>query len=344
MVNRFFVSLFILCFLSFNALAVTGDNPFAKNESLNIGKDIAWNIDKQDMTATKTVNDNKGTYYHLQYDNKQLKLSISNDANGNNPKQFSQLEVKDVSIDGVESPLFKWCLTNQERHNRFLQQGLSVKKNVCVIDGNAGTFIINLNKDTLLSLQSGNRLLILLKPFRTPLELNYDISDFRDMYLALNARPESPVVKPVSAAVVATKPSKKCWAGPPAQYKNIKSVEYDCNDVSAKLDAETWVTRLVNQEKVKEQKLAAEKEKQLKLAEEKKQKELAEKMKLEEKKRLEAEAIAASEAKQAAISDEITEKMISMCDKFWSKGEHRCYCQKYIEHAPASIKASSTCE
>jgi hypothetical protein len=345
MFNRFFALLFILCLFSFNASAVPDDNPFAKNESLNIGKDIAWNIDKQDLTATKTINDNKGTYYHLQYDNKQLKLSISTDANGKDPKQFSQLEVKDVAIDGAQSPLFKWCLTNQERHNRFLQQGLSVKKNVCVIDGNAGTFIINLNKDTLLSLQNGSRLLILLKPFRTPLELNYDISDFKDMYLALNAKPESPVMQPAAAAAaVVAKPSKKCWAGPPPQYKNIKSVEYDCNDASAKIDAETWVTRLVNQEKVKEEKLTAEKEKQLKLAEEKKQKELAEKSKMEEKKRLEAEAIAASEAKQAAISDEISEKMISMCDKFWSKGEHRCYCQKYIDHAPESIRASSTCE
>jgi hypothetical protein len=344
MFNRFFASLFLLCFFSFNVSAASGDNPFAKNESLNIGKDIAWDIDKQQVVATKTVSDEKGTYYHLQYDNKQLKLSISNDAKGNDPKQFSQLEVKDVEIDGVQSPLFKWCLTNQERHSRFLQQGLSVKKNVCVIDGNAGTFIINLNKDTLLSLHNGNRLLIMLKPFRTPLELKYDISDFKDMYLALNAKPEALAAKPVAATTAATKPNKKCWAGPPAQYKNIKSVEYDCYDASAKLDAETWVTKLVNQEKVKEQKLAADKEKQLKLAEEKKQKELAEKQRLEEQKRAEAAAIAASEAKQAAIGGEITQKMISMCDKFWSKGEHRCYCQKYIEHAPASIKASSTCE
>jgi len=345
MFNRFFATFFILCLLSNTAAAVSGDNPFAKNESINIGKDIAWVIDKQNVIATKTINDNKGTYYHLQYDNKQLKLSISNDAKGKDAKQFSQLEVKDVAIDGVQSPLFKWCLTNQERHNRFLQQGLSVKKNVCVIDGNAGTFIINLNKDTLLSLQGGSRLLIMLKPFRTPLELNYDISDFKDMYLALNAKPESPVVmKPAVASVAVAKPIKKCWAGPPAQYKDIKSVEYDCNNASAKLEAEAMVTKLVHQEKVKEQKLAAEKERQLKLAEEKKQKELAEKKKLEEKKRLEAEAIAASEAKQAAISDEITQKMIGMCDKFWSKGEHRCYCQKYIDHAPESIKASSTCE
>lgn len=352
MFNRFFASLIVLCFFSMNVSAASGDNPFAKNESINIEKDIAWDIDKQKVLATKTVNDEKGTYYHLQYDNKQLALSISNDAKGNDPKQFSQLEVKDVAIDGVQSPLFKWCLTNQERHSRFLQQGLSVKKSVCVIDGNAGTFIINLNKDTLLSLQNGSRLLILLKPFRTPLELSYDISDFKDMYIALNAKPEPPAVQPVAvpatvaavAPVAAAKPNKKCLAGPPAQYKNIKAVEYNCNDTSAKLEAETAVTRLVNQEKAKEQQLAAEKERQLKLAEEKKQKEMAEKLKLEEQKKAEAAAIAASEAKQAAISDEITQKMISVCDKFWSKGEHRCYCQKYIEHAPEKIKASSTCD
>jgi len=352
MFNRFFASLMVLSFFSMNVSAAVGDSPFAKNESINIGKDIAWDINKQEVLATKTVNDEKGTYYHLQYDNKQLKLSISNDAKGSDPKQFSQLEVKDVSIDGVQSPLFKWCLTNQERHSRFLQQGLSVKKNICVIDGNAGTFIINLNKDTLLSLQNGSRLLILLKPFRTPLELSYDISDFQDMYMALNAKPEPPVVQPVvvpvaaaaALPVAAAKPNKKCLAGPPPQYKNIKSVEYSCNDVSAKLEAEAAVTKLVNQEKAKEQQLAAEKERQLKLAEEKKQKEMAEKLKLEEQKKAEAAAIAASEAKQAAISDEITQKMISVCDKFWSKGEHRCYCQKYIEHAPEKIKASSTCD
>lgn len=347
MFNRFFVSVFILFVICFNVSAMNTDNPFAKNESLSIGKDVAWKIDKQMVLATKSSGDNNGSYYHLQFDNKQLVLSISSDANGIEPKEFSQLEIKDVEIDGKQSPLFKWCLTNQERHSRFLQQGLSVKKNICVIDGDAGTFIMKLNKDTLMSLQKGSRLLILLKPFRTPLELNYDISDFRDMYLVLNAKPEpEPKSKTITipAVAVATQPNKKCWAGPPAEYANIKAVEYDCNDTVAKIDAETWVTRLVSQEKAKEQKLAAEKEKQLKLAEEKRKKELAEKLKQEEKLKAEAAAIAASEAKQAQLGGEIARKMINVCDKFWSKGEHRCYCQKYIEHAPASIQASSTCD
>lgn len=344
MFKRFYV--FVLCFLSFNVFAV-GDNPFAKNDVLSVGKDVAWNIDKQAVLATKTA-ENKGTYYHLRFDNKQLRLSITSDAAGAKPKSFNQLEVKDVSIDGKQSSLFKWCLANQERHKRFLQQGLQVKKGICAIDGTAGSFIIKLNKDTLVALQKGARLTIMLKPFRTPLELNYDISDFNDMYLALNARPApvAPVAAaaPVVKAPAAVKPKKKCWAGAPPEYKNIKSVGYDCDDASSKIKAETQVAKLVNQEKEKQRKLAAEKEKQRKLAEEQKQKELAAKLKEEQRLAAEAAAIAASQAKQAQIDSEITQKMLGVCEKYWNKGEHRCYCQKYIEHAPASIQASSTCK
>ena len=79
------------------------------------------------------------------------------------------------------------------------------------------------------------------------------------------------------------------------------------------------------------------------MAEEKKQKELAETLKQEELLQAEAVAIAASEAKQAQIGGEIEQKMIKVCDKYWSIGEHRCYCQKYIEHAPAEIQSNSTC-
>jgi hypothetical protein len=344
MFKRLFVSALVLCTLSFNVLA-RSDNPFAKNDTLNIGKDVAWNIDKEAVIATKSASDNKGAYYHLQFDNKQIKLIITSDAGGNSPKKFNQLEIKDIKIDGKQAPLFKWCLNNQQRHKRFLQQGLTVKKDVCVIDGTAGSFTMRLNKDTLVSLQEGSRMTIMLKPFRTPLELNYDISDFKDMYLAMNARP-APVVAvaaPATTQAVA-KPKKKCWAGAPPEYKNIKSVEYDCDDASSRMKAETQVTSLVNQEKEKQRKLAAEKERQRKLAEEKKQKELAAKLKEEERLQAEAAAIAASEAKQAQLDSEITQKMLSVCEKYWNKGEHRCYCEKYIEHAPSSIQASSTCK
>jgi len=288
------------------------------------------------------------------FGNKQLKLIISSDAKGASPKKVSQLEIKDVKIDGKQSQLFKWCLKNQQRHDRFLQQGLAVRKNVCRIDGNAGSFAMSLNKDALLSLQNGKRLSITLSPFRTPLELNYDISDFRDMTLALNAKVE-PVTIAASPRQVVNKIYKKCQVELPARYSNVKPVEYGCGDAAAKKEAETRVVLFVNQEIAKEQRLAAiaaaiavekatERERQRKLVAEQRQKALAEKLKQEEKLQMEAAAIAASEIKQAQLSDEITQKMLKVCDKYWRKGEHRCYCQKYIEHAPSSIQVSSSCE
>ena len=93
MFKQLFASLLVFCVLSFNVLA--GDNPFAKKDTLNIGKDVSWKIDKDAGHSTKTAGDGKGAFYHLRFDNKQIKLTISADANGTTPKQFSQLEVKE---------------------------------------------------------------------------------------------------------------------------------------------------------------------------------------------------------------------------------------------------------
>lgn len=349
MFNRLPVAFIVLCLFSLNAWAVGDDNPFAKSKSLSSGTDAGWKIDKEAVLATKFIDDDKGTYYHLLFDNKQLKLVITSDAAGLKPKTFSQFEIKGVEIDGKETPLFKWCLNNQERHSRFLQQGLAVKKGVCTINANAGTFIMRLNKATLTSLQNGSRLLISLKPFRTPLTLDYDIDDFSDMYSALNAKPEPVVAKaPVVAAPVVSKapapavsePAKMCKARAPSKYKKIKAVEYKCIDVVAKTRAEAKVAKSVAKEKAKQQKLVAEKEKQRKLVEEKKQKVSAERDLQEQ--RIQAEA-AAVIAKQAKLGREISTKMIGMCNKFWTKGEHRCYCEKYLEHAPSGIESDPSC-
>jgi flagellar biosynthesis GTPase FlhF len=342
-VFRFFVSLLAFCLFSSNIYAARSDNPFAKNESLDIGMDSAWTIDKTAKLATKSKSDGKGSYYHLLFNNKQIELKITKDAAGAVPKEFSQLEIKNVEIDGKQSSLFKWCLKNQERHDRFLQQGLSVKKNICSIDGLSGVFVMRLNKATLDELKGGSSLSIMLKPFRTPLVLNYDLGDFRDMYIAMNKK-AVPVAAAAPVAAQEVAPVKKCYAEAPAKYKSIMSEGYVCDDTAAKISAETKIAKQVEQEKAKERQLAAEKEKQRKLAEEKKKAELAELARQEELRAAEAAAIAASEAKQAQLGGEITEKMVGMCRKFWDKGEHRCYCQKYIEHAPADIQASSTCD
>jgi hypothetical protein len=343
MTSRFVRALFFFACVSpaFQAFAMNIDDPFGKVESVAIGKDVAWDIDKDARKASKTT-EHKGTYYHLEFDNRQIVVRMTSDAAGNQPKSFTQLEVKNLSIDGEQSPLFMWCLNNQARHSRFLQQGLTVKKDICSVDGGAGKFVMKLNKATLESLLASKRMAIELKPYRTPLELKYDMSDFEDMNIALNARP-APAVVPEQVAE-SPKPAKKCWAGPPAQYKNIKPVEYDCDDATARKDAEAWVSKLVVKEQEKEKQLAAERERQRKLAEEKKKKEMEAKLALEKQQAAEAAAIAASQAKQAEITSEITEKMVGVCSKFWDKGEHRCYCQKYISYAPADIQANSTCQ
>ena len=350
MFNRFLTVLIISCLFSLNVSARSSDDPFAKNQILDVGKDVRWDIDKKAVLATKSVSDDKGSYYHLKFNNKQLELMASSDAKGLNPKNFSNLEIKAFKIDGKQSPLFAWCLNNQQSHNRFLQQGLSVKKNICEIKGGAGRFVIRLNKDTLTALQKGQQLTVVIKPFRTPIELNYDISDFEEMTLALNTK-SNPKVKSVAAVAPAMGMSakavaapKKCWAKPPEKYKTIKAIEYSCVDATAKLDAQTGINNQVNQKKANDKALAAQQaaeiEKQRKRAEEIARQEQAAKLKQAE---LDA-AIAATAAEQAKIEGDIANKMVAMCDKYWKKGEHRCYCQKYIEHAPSEIQKNSTCE
>ena len=69
---------------AFQAYAMNIDDPFGKVESVAIGKDIAWDIDKDAGEASKTV-EHKGTYYHLQFDNRQIIVQMSSDAAGNQP-------------------------------------------------------------------------------------------------------------------------------------------------------------------------------------------------------------------------------------------------------------------
>lgn len=347
MFKKLFVSIFILCSISSNIFAGNSENPFAKNNVLEVGDNAHWQIDKDSGQAVKTSAENEGAYYHLGFDNKQIRLYVSSDTAGKKPKKFSGFEILNVEIDGQQSSVFKWCLNNQQRHNRFLQQGLNVKSSVCVVDGAAGAFNMRLNKDTLVLLQKSSRLEITIKPYRTPLVLSFDTSDFKDMYMALNAKATVSAPVAVKAAPTSVKKPvavKKCQVSAPAQYKNIKSLEYNCANTAAKRTAEASIAKQVNSENEKAKKLAAEKEKQRKLAEAKKKKQVAEQLEKERILAAEAVALAASEAKQVAIGGEIAQKMIKVCEKYWNKGEHRCYCQKYIESAPAEIQASSTCE
>jgi len=124
--QRFFIALAVFC-LSASVIAKNSDNPFEKGASVDIGRDAAWVFTNK--TATRSGSDS-GTFYHLFFDRKQLRLRITKSAEDSEAvaKHHDQFAVNDVLLDGKRLPVFQWCLNNQERHKRFLQQGLKLKK------------------------------------------------------------------------------------------------------------------------------------------------------------------------------------------------------------------------
>jgi len=338
--QRFFIALAAFC-LSTSVIAKNSDNPFEKGASVDIGRDAAWVITNK--TATRSGSDS-GTFYHLFYDRKQLRLRITNSAEDSEAaaKHHDQFAVNDVLLDGKRLPVFQWCLNNQERHKRFLQQGLKVKKEVCKNQGEVGTFTMRLNVATLDMLKKGKKLTYDLKPFRSDVEVTFDISDFSNVVAKLNSGKPPVAAKPrPKSAPVAT--AKKCKASPPAGYSEVKAVEYNCTDTTAKKKATASVNTAVSKERESRKKLAAEREKKRLATEKANANKLANQKVAEEKLASEQAALAASAAQQQAISSDIADKMIAVCQKKWDKGEHRCYCEKYISHAPKAIQENSTC-
>lgn len=331
-------------------LAKSSDNPFAKGAKVDVGSDAAWVI--KGKTATRSGS-YSGNFYHLFYDRKQLRLRITESAEDSEEtaRHHDQFSVRDVLVDGKRLPVFQWCLNNQQKHKRFLQQGLQVKKDVCSNQGAMGMFIMRLNLATLDALRKAKKLTFDLKPYRSPVEVNFDISDFSEVVATLNATEKPVATKPAvkdkaapkvvtAPAVVATPaivvPEKKCKASPPADVAGVKAIEYNCSDAAARAKATASVNIAVSKVKDKKKKVAAEREKRRLAAEAANKAE-------EERLAAEAAALAASAAQREAINTEISTKMLPVCQKKWAKGEHRCYCEKFIEHAPKEIQENSTC-
>jgi hypothetical protein len=328
---------------------------FSKSLDINFGASVLWKYN--DDTAVKSALDNKdaGTYYHLMFDGKSLRLMLSESSTDNpaSAKHYDQFAIEDVQIDGQRLPLFQWCLSHQERHARFLQQGLTVQKNICENNGARGTFAMRMNQATLEALQSGQNLTFVIRPFRTTITLNYALSDFPEMVAILASKNTptplpvqagaSPVTSPVVVPVAAPVNNKMCVLEPPAGFDTIQPINYHCNSQSEKARASNSMIAQVSKEREQRNKIEQEKERKrlAMIAANKKAEE--ERLKREQQKKEEEAAIAASKLKQQEINAEITAKMLGVCSKMWSKGEHRCYCEKYIDQAPESIRASSSC-
>jgi hypothetical protein len=342
---RFFIGLAVL--ISSSQVIAKSPNPFDKTIVVTAGHDVAWQFDEQ--TATKSVKANDGTWYHLFYDGLRLRLRLTGSRQDSQyaARQFEEFSVYDVKIDGKRLDVFQWCLNNQQRHSRFLQQGLSVKKEVCQNLGEQGTYVMRLTKDTIDALDVGNVIEYELKPFRTTVLVKFSIDDFHKVNNEFKQQQKAklaasrPKVEPapiVPAVVVAApKPKLKCKIAPPEGFSGVKTISYDCDDEAARNSAKASVDSKVDSIRSQRNKAKAEAERQRKEAE-------AARLAKQEALKKEQEALAASAAIQAELSSDIAKKMIAVCEKKWAEGEHRCYCEKYIEHAPASIKANSSCK
>ncbi len=336
---RVFICLVILTTSS--QVIANSPNPFDKTIKVTAGNDVAWQFG--DQTATKSVKGPDGTWYHLYYDGVRLRLRLTGSSHDSQyaARQFEDFAVLDVKIDGKRLNIFQWCLNNQEKHNRFLQQGLSVKKDVCQNLGEQGTYVMRLTEETIDALDQGKTIEYELKPFRTSVLVKFSIDDFYKANDTFKKQYEAkltasrPKAEPAPAAI--TKRKAKCKIAPPDDFSEVKTISYDCDDVAARNSAKKSVDSEVN--KIREQRSRA------KAAAELKRKEAeAARLAKEEALRKEQEALAASAAIQAELSTDIAKKMIAVCRKNWAEGEHRCYCEKYIKYAPDSIRENSSCK
>lgn len=342
------ISIFVLLsalLIAAQANAAVDSNPFAKEKQFDFGTDIAWSTSSESMTKTVSAED---SYYHLFFNGRQLRIRITTgkiDDEGS-AKSFDAFAVNDIMVDGERNAIFQWCLNNQERHSRFLQQGLSVKKDICINDGAHGVYTMQLNQQTIDSLRNGSKLTFVLKPYRTPVELNFDITDFKlalaKMQASAATLATSTAVAPtpesgaMTRAAVAPAPKVKCTLKPPADFAEIRTIDYDCDNEAEKAQAKATLSAQIDKALAKREQLAVENERKRKAEE---QARLAK----EEKARREKEALAASAALQQELSSDIAKKMIAVCQKKWAQGEHRCYCEKYIEYAPAGIESDPSC-
>lgn len=328
-----------------NQAIAKSDNPFDKSVIVTAGSDVRWQYGEQ--TATKSVKAEDGTWYHLFYDGIKLRLRLTGSAKDSeaDARAFGEFAVKDVKVDGKRLKVFQWCLSNQEKHNRFLQQGLKVKKNICRNQGEQGAFVMRMTRETVAALVGSGKVIEFdLKPYRTMVRVRFNISDFDSVnkeflrqQQAKLAASKPPVVAKVEVVAVAPKPKPKCLAKPPTGYAEVNAIEFDCDNASAKERAQSEVNSQVAS--IREQrKMAAVEAERIRKQEE------AERLAREEARIKEQEVLAASVVVQAELSSDIAKKMIPVCQKQWADGKHRCYCEKYIEYAPPEIQSNSSCK
>jgi len=328
------VSIFLLV-MSFTGHAVV--NPFKKSKNYTFSSNVSWYEHNSAAIKSGSARDGSDTnYYHLNIDKYRLMLRLGkNDPSGEleNTRPLDSLTISDVSVDGRQLPIFSWCLENQQNPGKKLKQNAVVANDVCINSGGGGDFIINLDDETRNLLKSAKKLEFTIEPYGRPVKLIYTMSGYAPIMAKINKPVVVPVVKkpvvkaaPKPVVVVKPKPKAKpkpvkmCYARPPVDFKSaVPAMTYPCKDELKKTNAETKISARVEHEK---KKMAAE----LKAASDEKR---AREKSVEDNNR-EIEW----DAKQ-------TKLWISRCERHWAKNRSPCYCEKYLERAPAGV--NNTC-
>lgn len=345
MIKKIFALLFALTIPAQSIAAL--NNPFNKTSSVDVGSSVSWDIKKGVARKTSTISDGDGTFYQLKVTRSEISLQLLESASGKT-KSFDQLKIEEVQIDGDDSALFQWCLANQDGHDRFLQQGLSVNKGICQNNGRQGSFVMKLNQATYEQLKKAEEITFLISPYRSAVLVSFHIKGMSDVFARLSGKTKPVVAKPVKKTVpkpvpkpvvakppVKPKPAKLCSIKPPANFASIKPVRYVCDNAKAKANARKKMAASVKKLRDKRARQAREKRQT--------EKALAKQKALEEEKRKEEEAISKIEQNMNKVRSQVSERMINMCKKKWAEGEHRCYCEPYLEFAPAGISSDKSC-
>ncbi len=334
-----------LFLVMFSLGSYAGVNPFKKSKNYQFGADVIWYENNDSAIKSGSIRDGSDiNYYHLNIDKYRLLLRLGkNDPSGEleNTRRLSNLAISDMAIDGRRLPLFSWCLQNQQDPGKKLQQNAVVVNDVCINAGGGGDFVINLDKETREILKQANRLEFIVEPYGRPIKLMFNMSGYASILVKIN-KPVLPVVvkempepvpvvvkpspelkpepKPKSRPKARPKPVKMCYARPPADFKAvISAMAYPCKDASRKLDAETKISVKVGREK----------------------KRMAAKMQAVSDEKLTRQKSAEDDKRKAEWGIRQNALWISRCKRHWAKNSSPCYCEKYLDQAPAGIE--NTC-
>jgi hypothetical protein len=321
--------------LVYSISAQAAFNPFKKTKNYEFGNDIHWQF--QEDAAIKSGRVKAGAdilYFHLRITKNELRLRLGkNDPSGEikNSRKLSKMTIVDVLIDGRRFKLFQRCLDNQQPLGKKLKPGALVANDACVNMG-AGDFIAQLDTASRNELKASDKLVFIVEPYGRKVKLSYSMLGFEGIMSQLDKPPmpvvvepvvkpaPKPVVEPVAKPIVKKKVVKICVAKPPADFRSaVKSVSYPCENKAGKVKAEKSVAVEVNKEK---RKMAAE------IARLKQQEEELDKASEYSKKEIEWAK------KQKAM-------WIKRCQKHWNKGTSPCFCEKYLDDAPAGV--NNTC-